>query len=679
MRCPHHDTPPLSIPSGILQKRSSHDQRIILRPRRLRCAAISSSSTPPFLFLLLVWIFCDCVTVFSREGKSTCCLLAISAFYIPSTSTRSACPKDGNSFVASGRQRHIQRYGLSHESRQQGTISLSLLSPNQQQQQQQQQPKMAAAHQYSSRKVASRKTQLRWITQTVQKIQARTSKGTDEMAANAQLVQALALLSNSRTQQQVLEAGRMLEAANISETQPVSIQERVVKAAAMTGLLRPALTLTEHMLLACKHLPAEICQDAVCNSLRRAGRIQRLERLLCQFGVVARTQNQQISLVAFNTYLAALCDVATGKDSAAQQQQKRGESGMVEGLEAFAQSRANYKAETLRQAWQWIQDPARTARDMAVLPDTVSYATVIQAAAIVGNLTLVDSIWKELKARNIQPNIVAYNARLRTVSVTSDGRERFQWDALGDIKKRDQEILAVWDNEIATDPYVSPDKYTIDLLLLPLIRAGRVGDVESLLDSFVKRNSETIVANAFTAFLLTVVGGGELATARALFETYILPTLSPVMVGDAGGMIRMVRPTTRHFNVLLEGYRKRMQNGHFDQSATDVANHAAADEGWGLYRLMIQSLGVRPDAYTITSMMGLCRTSVELSHLLFKAISDFGIDCSSVVLRAACKSIVVAFKLVIIERACFADGVALRYSNSIRRPWRRIKRSLVVF
>jgi Pentatricopeptide repeat domain len=367
-----------------------------------------------------------------------------------------------------------------------------------------------------------------------------------------------------------------------------------------------------------------------------------LEKLLCQFGAVARAQNKQISLVAFNTYLAALCDVVTEKDASMQQQ--RGDTSGVEGVTSSSlttpYTTTDYKTEALEQAWQWIQDPAKTAREMVILPDTVSYATVIQAAATVGNQTLVDAIWKEFKARNIKPNIVAYNARLRTVTAGSgdSSRHRQQHHLRDDVraehKKRDREILAVWDNEIATDPYVSPDKYSIDLLLLPLIRAGRVGDVEALLDIFVKRNSETVVSNAFTAFLLTVVGGGELSTARALFETYILPTLSPVMVGDAGGMIRMVRPTTRHFNVLLEGYRRVME--HTDN---DVAKYAAAEEGWGLYRLMMQSLGARPDAYTITSMMGLCRTSTELSNLLFEAISDVDIDCSSVVLRAACKSI----------------------------------------
>lgn len=469
---------------------------------------------------------------------------------------------------------------------------------------------------------------------------------------------ALTLLSAARTPQQVLEAGRLLEAADMCGTttgrhnqqQPVSIQERVVKAAAMTGLLRLALTITEHMLThntttdggtseSC-HLPSEICQDAVCNSLRRAGRIQRLEALLCQFGTVARAQEKQISLVAFNTYLAALCDVATGKDTGIihQQQQQRGDFLDMEGLDTPLQDDvSNYKTEVLERAWTWIRDPSETERYMAVTPDTVSYATVIQAAAMVGNLTLVDAIWKEFKARNIQPNIVAYNARLRSVSVAVDKNNRFRRDVRQENKKRDQEILAVWDTEIACDPRVTPDKYSIDLLLLPLIRAGRVGDVEALLDMFVKRNSETVVSNAFTAFLLTVVGGSELATARALFETYILPTLSPVMVGDAGGMMRIVRPTTRHFNVLLEGYRKRVHSGYLMQAATDVAKHAAAEEAWALYELMIQSLGARPDAYTITTMMGLCRTSTELSNLLFEAISDHDVDCSSVVLRAACK------------------------------------------
>jgi Pentatricopeptide repeat domain len=561
------------------------------------------------------------------------------------------------------------------------------------------QPQLAHYYPPSSRKVTSRKTQLRWIVQTVQKIQARnntggggrsSSKRTDPIENDHTvivhhhqnqvqqyapvLLDGLELLSSARTQAQVLEAGRMIEAVDVCRTQPLAIQERVIKAAAMTGLLHLALTIVEHMLLVSCHLPSPICQDAMANGLRRAGRIQRLGDLLCQFGNVARAQNKSISLIAFNTYLAALCDIVTEKDGAIKQQ--RGENYIMGDLDLSGDT-SDGKAAALDRAWYWIENLDRTVRSMAVMPDSVSYATVIQAAAFMGNQTIVDAIWKALQFRKVQPNIVAYNARLRTTNVSTSSRRTLS--GFGRQKKGDQEILQVWDTEISQDRGVCPDKFSIDLLLLPLIRSGRVGDVESLLDSFIKRNSETVVSNSFTAFLYTVVAGGELASARALFEMYILPTLSPVMVGDAGGMIRMVRPTTRHFNVLIEGYRKRFQNENKESSTrNDFVNNDSANEAWSLYRLMLQSLSARPDSYTITSMMGLCQTSTELSNLLYQAVADLDIECSAVVLRAACKSICSCFNPIKLysQINCYISKFC---SDGIWQSWRRFKCSLVVF
>lgn len=261
-----------------------------------------------------------------------------------------------------------------------------------------------------------------------------------------------------------------------------------------------------------------------------------------------------------------------------------------------------------------------------------------------------------MRQRALRPNIVAYNARLKSLQLHNDndnGDYDNEPESRGSQKQsrrasqkqmRDDAVLRVWDNEIARDPHVVPDKYTIDSLLLPLLRAGRVGDLEALLDQFVQRNSDTVVANAFSAFLLTATRGGELASARALFETYILPTLSPVVTGSAGQTMRLVRPTTRHFTTLLEGYRRRraerMIRGQRLQMMEDDDDtyhcDSDAEEGWTLYRLMSHGR-VQPDAYTITSMMGLCRNSTELSELLVEATSELGISISSVVLRAACE------------------------------------------
>ena len=566
------------------------------------------------------------------------------------------------------------------------TTSTSIVSPERQQiqskydperkilqheQQQHQYRKQTSAssmaHYYPAssqhKKVTSRKIQLRWITQTIQKLIVR-NKGSDSSSigittynnnnmttvvesSSQRLLEGLELLCVARTQTQVVEAGRWIESANVISTQSIAIQERIIKATAMTGLLHIAIQIMDHMIHHLQYVPSAICQDAMSNGLRRAGRIQQLNHVLLQLGSIAQSQNKTISLISFNTYLAALCDSVTGKDDIIQQQRI---SADMTALARSDVSDMDYARMALDRAWNCISDLDRTKQTMAIVPDAVSYATIIQAAAYIGNQTIVDAVWDKIRTHNVHPNIVAYNARLRSVTNTgsaspgsilaksiSKGRSVTR---LGRHNKRDQEILKVWDTEISSDPYVSSDKYTIDLLLLPLIRSGRVGDVESLLDTFIKRNSESAVSNAFTAFLLTVVAGGELSTARALFEMYILPTLSPVVFGDAGGMIRMVRPTTRHFNVLIEGYRKYYQNHRFitrhnNETTMDMLD--ATLQAWSLYDIMTRSFNARPDSYTTTSMMGLCQTSTKLSILVFQSITQFDIECSSVVLRAACK------------------------------------------
>jgi hypothetical protein len=472
--------------------------------------------------------------------------------------------------------------------------------------------------------VAGRKAQLRWIAQTVTRIQNRIEEEEEEAMdgtnrtsnfrsirehINQPIRDALSLLSSARSQDQVVEAGRILSSIDIAGTQPLNIQERIVKATAMTGLMYIALNITEIM-LDLGHFPSEICQEALSDGLRRMGRLERLEKLLIQLGQVAQSCQQRLSVVAFNTFLAALCDVGTEKDVTLPQQ------AVINHI---------HRIHSIALAWSYVENLHTTQQIMAVVPDAVSYATVIQAASMVGNRTLALDIWKLLKERNIQTNIVAYNAQLRIIK---DGGISKEQDFVEDsTNQRDKEILRVWDNEIVVDPCVKPDKYTIDLILLPLIRTGRIGELETILDDFVKHNSEKVVSDAFAAFLLTIVGGGEVSSARALFETYVLPTLSPVMVSEAGGMIRMVRPKTRHFNALLEGYRKEKLK----------LNKAEADEAWGLYQLLCQSTNVRPDEYTITSMMGLCRNTTELSNLLHDATSKHDITISSVVLRAARK------------------------------------------
>jgi hypothetical protein len=60
--------------------------------------------------------------------------------------------------------------------------------------------------------------------------------------------------------------------------------------------------------------------------------------------------------------------------------------------------------------------------------------------------------------------------------------------------------------QILSHPIVSPDKFTVEQMLLPLAKNGRVGDILELLRDFnLQQQSETSISNAYSTFLIALV------------------------------------------------------------------------------------------------------------------------------------------------------------------------------
>jgi hypothetical protein len=399
----------------------------------------------------------------------------------------------------------------------------------------------------------------------------------------------------ARTQREVAEAGRLLESLDISSTESTNVQERAIKAAAMSGLLTLATQLLDG-LLEREVFPSSIAYVAVCNSLRQAGRVRRLEQVLYKLGSVA-TADESVSVVALNTYLAALCD-------------------------------GSQDASHLEHARDWLRPGVSSQRLGGTEPDEASYATVLHAAASTNNCQMVDKLWEEMiVTRNLQPTIYAYNSLLRSARGGPDGNAK---------------ILDLLDRFWKA---VQPDRFTIDLVLVPLIRAQRIGDVEALLGDFVESRSVDVrtASNAFAAFLNTLVKAGELSTARAIFDTYLLPSLFSV---DQNASIR---PTARHFNLLIDGYRRLAESNRDtvgekelqeetliglqtqDCEADRIRN--ARSNGCALFQTMLDA-GISPDAYTLTSMLGLSSTTAEVTNVFRQAVLEYGVKVTPAVLRA---------------------------------------------
>lgn len=461
--------------------------------------------------------------------------------------------------------------------------------------------------------------QLKKIAQSIERLLSYRKTPFDDEKGRA-LVDVLSKLAQASTKAESIEASRQLQALPLvgssvaPSTSEQAILERVIRAAALSGLDDLAWNYTVTGFLNWDMIPSSKTQDALSTALRRSGELELFKEFMTRSGnIVTRKESvdepgqQPVSLISFNMFLACMCE-----EKKPRWQRNKGTAAIVE--------------ERLNEALSWLSNDS-ASECLGVTPDAVSYSTVMHAAASV-NRTVADVAWTLMLQQQIIPDIFAYNARLRAVLQASKSQQS------------DQDAIFLWDDQISKQPTLTPDQYTLDFILPPLLRAGRIGDVEDLLDRFVSKNSENIVSNAFAAFLVSLIQDGELASARAIFEMYMAPSLSSVVAAIAGEM-RLVRPRTRHFNILLEGYRKQWQSHTTKKmAATDSALEAVAipknvvNEAWDLFGLM-QKSSAKVDAYTITTMMGLCRTPDELSELLFDAFASQQIACSGVVARAA--------------------------------------------
>eukprot|EP00980_Cylindrotheca_fusiformis_P009199 scaffold2003_cov139-Cylindrotheca_fusiformis.AAC.15 len=421
----------------------------------------------------------------------------------------------------------------------------------------------------------------------IQSIEYYGQKESDGEYPSGELLEAMRMLSQAKTQKDVVAVGKLLERMDITNNESRQIQERVVKVTSLSGLLSTSLRIIRNM-LGSSYLPSSMAYTSVCSALRKAGRKRQLEELMLDLADVARKCKSSIDVVAWNIYVATLC------------------SGIGHSMDPM-----------LAEVWSWM-DPDTANERFCVQPDLVSHNTVLATAARVGNSSLVDSIWRIMKEHNdFQPDIRAYNSRLMVV----DGPERLQ----------------IFD-EIKNTANITPDRFTIDLLIHDLVEANLLDELEALMRNFIASSSEQAASDAFSAFLITLVRKGNANSARALFDTYIADE-SPYF---------SVAPDTRHFNVLIGGYRDlaelRSEQNHENTGLgsqidvqpklfageQDLDMVVARTEGRKLYRQMVQR-GISPDSYTLSSMMGLCVSSRELIKLMEQSSASL----TAVVIRSA--------------------------------------------
>ncbi len=566
------------------------------------------------------------------------------------------------------------------------------------------------SRQISPRRVPpNKRTAIRWVIQGVERCLAedvgKDGEKTYSSVNDASLIDALHAMVNAYNQKDVLDAEKRLKVLmrNPKKYSP-EVNERVIKATAMAGLASFSSALLKEAFLHDngETIPSSMAYTAVLNALRKVGELDRMEEILTDLATVSRRVSLQtgekngIAIVAFNTYLAAICDaVVQGLPFSPSAASIRDDEDYEEDMKGFnftsleSYSKTSAPEKYLSKAANLLRgDIARTRFAVGDDPDEYSYNQVLNAAAKCSKLndddrftkSIILSCLKGMKDRGIQPNMFTYNARLQA-TLASDN----------------QDAAVQLIDQIISDQN-APDRYTINFMLIPFINADRRDDIWSTLTTFYEANIESnseLVSSAFEAFLVTIVQSGEIEFARDLFQHFFLklpkhhkrvqvsrlvhvinvgqPQLKMNGISDESSATKgstlqssHLPPKTKHFNILLGGYSKAYQSTvskarrsvnqatKYDRPCEPL-NGTIPDvqKAFDLLEIMID-VGVPLDGFTVTSLMTLPYSAPEnITSLLSRIEPQMMVEFSP----AAYRSIISAYgKVGDPSSACWMFG-----------------------
>jgi hypothetical protein len=525
------------------------------------------------------------------------------------------------------------------------------------------------SRQSSSRRVPpNKRTAIRWVIQGVERclaeVNGKDGEKTYKSVNDASLVDTLYAMVNAYNQKDVLDAEKRLKVLMKNPNKyPPEVNERVIKATAMAGLASYSSALLKEAFLQPDYdtVPSSMAYTAVLNALRKAGELDKMEETLTDLASASRKVSLKtgekigIDIVAFNTYLAAICDAVMNGlpfspsttsiyDNGEDEEEMSGFNftSLVSYSKTSSPEKYLYKAVNLLRG-----DTARTRFALGDDPDEYSYNQVLNAAAKCSKSdsddrftkSIILSCLRGMKDRGIQPNMFTYNARLQA-TIASD----------------DQDAAVKLIDQIISDQNVTPDRYTINFMLKPFINADRRDDIWSILSTFYEMNIESdgeLVSSAFEAFLITIVQTGEIEFARDVFQHFFLKVPKHNKRVHMSRLVRVMNveqtqlkndgisdesspakgfttrlnshlpPKTKHFNILLGGYSKAYQSviAKVGRSVNKVTDNGRAKErvsfaipdvhkAFDLLDIMLD-VGVPLDGFTVTSLMTLPYSTPE--------------------------------------------------------------------
>jgi len=387
----------------------------------------------------------------------------------------------------------------------------------------------------------------------------------------------------------------------------VEVTERVIRATSLAGLSL-SIDLLKLLLRGddVAALPSSIAYISVLSYLRKIGRIDRLEETLAELANVSRriqikTPSQSgIDIVAFNTYLGAICDAAVAD--------RRFSSSLDNDIEKLDSNLFNFtnfnntldgatsSEKYLYKGLNLLRgDVARKKFALDRGPDIYSFNSLLTAVAKCSKpgrnlLSITDSCLLTMKKQGIECDTLSCNARIQAAIAANE---------------EDRAIQLI--DELLASPKLDADRYTINLALMPFVKSGRKGQMLALMKDFYEINAgknNRIIVSAFEAFLNTLVQHDEVELARDVFDAFFLSIPKDRM------QLTGIRPnpTTKHFNIMLGGYGK----------AGDAL------KAFELFDIMLD-IGVPLDGFTVTSLMTHPISTENITSLLAQIESERGI------------------------------------------------------
>ena len=400
----------------------------------------------------------------------------------------------------------------------------------------------------SKKKPKSKRSAMLWTLNSIE-----NSDTDDVQLSTLRVLREIIFANNTR---QVIDAGKQLEALNLTENESVGVRERVIKICSLAGLMPLASSILDGILSECpSYIPNSICYIPLLTAYRKLGKIAKVEECIdkvVQSCLICSDEGTTVQLdsYALNIYIGALCD-----------------------------------NKNFEKAFEILKNDEYSMGRFGIMPDVVSFNTVLSSSVRAGYLNIADDVSSLIDKKNFKRDIYTYNAQIRAAI----------------LSKKQADALYYIDQVLKSD--IRPDQYFVDNAITPLLNAQRLSDVTRLIKGLSLENSKRR-SDAFCALLVTLCKSDRyLDDAAYLFDTFVIN-------GDEEGK---VTPTTRHFNILLDGYRK---NARFSCATL-------------LLKDMIRQK-VQPDGYTLTTYMGCLESPRALRKVWRAAVNHYHIPITSI-------------------------------------------------